>query len=154
MGIHWVPSLCGIREKTSKILALSFRAPQFNGNNRQKHRMLQNNAVKTRWAIKHEHFLCQAGCEGARGWQLSPALQDKSKLCRESRKRGNISWQREIRSEKCVRSSVVQVGRCKHSLLSSYEMWAGGGKIDATEAGGIQITENFLYMLRSKAFML
>ena len=93
--------LCGVREKTSKTLALSFRAPQFNGNNRKKtHRILQNNAVKTRWAITHEHFLCQAGSKGARGWQLSPALQDKSKLFRESRKRGKISWQREIRSKK------------------------------------------------------
>ena len=80
---------------------------------------------------------------------MIPALQDKSKLFRESRKGGKISWQREIRSEKCVRSGVVQVGRCKHSLLSSYEMRAGGGKIDATEAGSIQITETFLYMLRS-----
>lgn len=80
---------------------------------------------------------------------MSPALQDKSKLFRESRKRGDNSWQREIRSKNCVRSGVVQVGKRKHSSPSSYEMWARGGKIDATEAGSIQITENSLYVLRS-----
>lgn len=59
------------------------------------------------------------------------------------------SQQRETRSKKCVRTGVVQAGRCKHSSPPYYEMWAGGGKRDATEAGGVQITENFLYMLRS-----